>query len=295
MVIGSFLYGLSPSSESLEINTFMDISQQSVSYEFGSACDVGRKRKGEPNQDVVEVILSDALDSRHPPLLIVADGLGGHRGGSTASQLVIEVFKQQFKQTQHPTNYSQLLEICASKAHMAMRVFGSQDLTLSNMGSTVVAVVLEERHVYLLNVGDSRAYILRGSKIIQISQDQSWVATQVRSGLLTQQEALRHPKRSQLNMAITAKRSEIIPYSTEKNLEPNDIVVLCSDGLWGAIPESLIWAAASELQPQVAADKLVALANNNQGPDNISVIIARQFNPDRKTVVTSMEDTNPGI
>lgn len=295
MVFGSFLNGISPSSESLEINTFMDIFQQSVRFEFGSACDVGRKRKGEPNQDVVEVILADASDSRHPPLLMVADGLGGHRGGSTASQLVVQVFKQQFKQSPHPTNYSKLLEICARKAHMAVRVIGSQDLTLSNMGSTVVAVVLEEKQIYLLNVGDSRAYILRGGNIIQISQDQSWVATQVRSGLITQHEALKHAKRSQLNMAITAKRPEIKPYSTEKNLEQNDIVVLCSDGLWGVIPESLIWAVASELQPQVAADKLVALANNSHGPDNISVIIARQYNPDRKTVVTSMEDTNPGI
>jgi len=273
----------------------MDNSQKKVSFEFGLACDVGRKRKGEPNQDAVEVILRNPSNSSHPPLLIVADGLGGHRGGSTASKIVIQVFKQEFLQAQHPTNYSQLLGICARKAHRAIRELGSYDSNISDMGSTVVAVVLEEKRIYLLNVGDSRAYILRAEKIIQISQDQSWVAAQVRSGLLSAEEALKHPYRSRLNMSISAKRSDITSYTTEKLLEPNDTVVLCSDGLWGVIPESLIWATASELHPQVAADKLIALANNSQGPDNISVIVARQFILERKAAAISMDDTDPGL
>jgi protein phosphatase len=264
----------------------MDNSQQLESFEFGYACDVGRMRKGEPNQDAVEVVLSNTPNSQLPPLLIVADGLGGHRGGSTASKLVIQIFKEEFLQAQYSTNYLQLLQTCARKAHMTVQKLGSHDPSLSDMGSTVVAAVMEKKRISLLNVGDSRAYLLRGSKIIQISQDQSWVATQVRSGLLTKEEAFKHPNRSRLNMAISAKRSEIIPYTTEKLLEPNDIIILCSDGLWGVIPESIIFAVASELQPQVAADKLITLANNSQGPDNISVIIARQFNRDRESAVT---------
>ena len=272
----------------------MDNPRQKVLYEFGQACDVGRKRRGEPNQDVVELIVSDPSNDFMPPCLVVADGLGGHLGGSTASRLVARIFREEFQRSPHPTNYLQLLELCAGQAHQAVRELASQDVNLSNMGSTVVAVVLEEEKIILLNVGDSRAYILREEHIIQISQDQSWVAAQVRNGLLTGEEAVLHPQRSRLDMAISAKRKEIVPYCTENKLEPNDIVVLCSDGLWGVIPESLIWATASELPPQEAADKLVTLANNSQGPDNISVIIARQVNADRKAVVFNVEDTDPG-
>jgi protein phosphatase len=94
-------------------------------------------------------------------------------------------------------------------------------------------------------------------------------------------------------MAISAGRSEVRPFLTEATLEPDDVLVLCSDGLWGVIPETLIWAAASELDPQAAADKLIALANSSQGPDNISVIIARRYQPERKPKASNMDDTNP--
>ena len=271
----------------------MNTSQESPQYEFGFACDVGRKRKGEPNQDALDVVLGSP-SNWHPPLLIVADGLGGHRGGAVASQLVIQVFRQQFKQTSHPTEYAQLLELCARKAHMAVQVHGAQDSNLFNMGSTVVAVVLEEKQLHLLNVGDSRAYLLRGQRIIQLSEDQSWVGEQVRAGLLTPQQALKDSRRNRLNMAITAKRTEIKTYAMEIALEPDDIILLCSDGLWGVVPETLIWAAASELAPQVAAEKLVALANSSKGPDNISVIIAQRIRADRKPASVNLEDTNPG-
>jgi serine/threonine protein phosphatase PrpC len=74
----------------------------------------------------------------------------------------------------------------------------------------------------------------------------------------------------------------------------DDVLILCSDGLWGAVPETLIWAAANELDPQAAAEKLIALANTSQGPDNISVIIARRHQPDRKATPRDIDDTNPG-
>jgi serine/threonine protein phosphatase PrpC len=95
-------------------------------------------------------------------------------------------------------------------------------------------------------------------------------------------------------MSISAKRPVVNPFTVESRTEPDDILVLCSDGLWSAIPETLIWAAANELAPQEAADKLVAMANTSQGPDNISVVIARRFNPNRKSAFVNMEDTNPG-
>jgi protein phosphatase len=259
----------------------------SAGYEFGSALDRGQKRKDEPNQDSLGLVLHP-----YPPLLVVADGMGGHSGGTVAGKMVVDVFREQYLKTPHPAAYPALLETCARKAHYAVRVYGAQQRSLANMGSTVVAVVIHNEQVHLVNVGDSRAYILRENRVLQISQDQSWVADQVRAGLLTPQQALKHPKRNRLSMAINAKRDRIEPYLTSTPLEPEDIIILCSDGLWGAVPENLLFVAA-ELPPQEAAEKLVALANRSFGPDNISIIIARRHLPNRKPPA-SVEDTMGG-
>jgi serine/threonine protein phosphatase PrpC len=261
-------------------------------FEFGFASDAGRKRGGEPNQDALKVVLPEAGEHWHPPLLLVADGLGKYAGGSLASQLVVKLFKQEFKQSQHPTDYLPLMEKCVQAAHQEIRAQGAQNPKLSLMGSTVVAVVLTAQRLYLLNIGDSRAYVMRGRNTLQISQDQSWVAAQMRAGVLTKQEAQTHPDRSRLTMAITAKRTEVTSYTAEERLEADDSVLLCSDGLWGVVPETLIHAATMELSPQVAADKLVALANQSKGPDNISVIIARRVGVTRKMTAIDPDETN---
>ena len=270
----------------------MDTDSERIRFEFGFACDIGRKRKGEPNQDAVEVVLPNANEPWHPPLLLVADGLGRYYGGTLASQTVVNVFKRIFKESQHPTEYPALMERCVQAAHQEVRLQGAKDVKLALMGSTIVAAVLDEQRLFVLNVGDSRAYILGDGKVRQVSQDQSWAAAQVQAGILTEAEARAHPNRNRLTMAITAKRTKIESYSAEEKLEPHDVVLLCSDGLWGVVPESLIRAAATELAPQVAADKLVALANNSEGPDNISVIIASRTGSARKANIINLEDTH---
>ena len=269
----------------------MATGQEATQFDFGFACDPGQRRRREPNQDAVEVVLPGAGERWHPPLLLVADGLGKYAGGSLASQLVIKIFKQAFKQAPHPTDYLPLMQSCVRAAHQEIRAQGARDPGLALMGSTIVAVTLEAGRLYLLNIGDSRAYLLRGRNTLQISQDQSWVAAQVRAGVLTEQEARAHPDRSRLTMAITAKRSEIKCYTAAERLEPDDILLLCSDGLWSVVPETLIHAAALELPPQVAADKLVALANQSRGPDNISVIVARRANAPGKMKAIDPEET----
>lgn len=266
---------------------------KAAGFEFGIACDPGRKRKNEPNQDAVDLILPGPTD-KFPPLLVVADGMGGYRGGAIASKLIVDSIRRIYLQTDSSPRDISFLSECIQKAHRAIQDRGSKDKNLSGMGTTVVAAIITKDHISVINVGDSRAYLLRGKEIIQLSQDQSIVADQVRAGQLTREEAKNHPKRSRLSMSISAKRPVVKPFTHETRIEADDIFVLCSDGLWSAIPETLIWAAAKELTPQEAADKLVALANTSQGPDNISVIIARRVNPNRKPASIDMEDTNPG-
>jgi PPM family protein phosphatase len=269
----------------------MELGPEHSRFEFGFACDVGRKRRREPNQDTVEVVLPGPGQPGHPPLLLVADGLGRHFGGALASQVVVRTFKHEFQRAQHPAKYSSLLDACAQAAHREIRAQGQSDPKLASMGTTLVAVALTAERFFLLNLGDSRAYLVRDQKTRQISRDQSWVAAQVRAGVLTEQEARTHPNRNRLIMALTAKRNEIKPYTTEDSIEPQDILVLCSDGLWGVVPESLIQATATELVPQAAADKLVALANSSRGPDNISVVIARRVDVHGTFAMQKLEDT----
>lgn len=186
------------------------------------------------------------------------------------------MFTHVYKQSQPVDNLPAILEKCVGVAHQEVRALGAKDARLALMGSTIAAAKLTREHLFVLNVGDNRVYLLNDEKIRQVSQDHSWVAAQVRAGALTEAEARESPTRNRLTMAITAKRTKIEWYSAEEKLAPQDVVLLCSDGLWSVIPETLIRATAAELQPQIAADKLVSMANRSAGPDNISVIVARR-------------------
>ncbi len=144
------------------------------------------------------------------------------------------------------------------------------------MGSTVVVVIPTTEKIFCANVGDSRAYLANAHQIRQISQDQSVVAEQVRAGLLTALQALRHPKRNRLTQSITAKRKDIHPYLNQTEWTKEDILLLCTDGLWGVVSEAILRAVTWEMPPQRAAEKLVELSKASGAPDNVSVIIARQ-------------------
>jgi PPM family protein phosphatase len=246
---------------------------------IGSACDVGIQR--ESNQDALAVLLPEEGIAL-PPLLVVADGMGGHLGGEIASRLVIQQFHEVFIQLQPPLDAARALRICAERAHQAIRGHAARNPNLQSMGSTVVAAFLQNDRVDMVNVGDSRAYILRNRQVIQISSDQSWVMDQVRMGKLTLEETQTHPKRNHLSMSLSANRQTITPILEGVSFQPDDVLLLCSDGLWGIVPETALWDVVNESDPQDAAEKLVALANQSGGPDNISVIVARQ--KDRQVV-----------
>jgi len=262
-------------------------------FEFGFACDTGRKRKNEPNQDTVAVVLPKPNEPWHPPFLLVADGLGKYHGGELASQTVVNTFVREFKQSQHPTEYPFLLERCVQIAHQKIRELGNRDTNLSLMGSTVVAVILETDHLVVLNVGDSRAYLLDEKSICQVSRDHSWTAIQVQAGFMTESEARVQPNRNRLTMAITAKRTKVEFHLAEEKIKFDTVILLCSDGLWSVVPKSLIHAAAMELPPQIAANKLIKLANASKGPDNISVVIARHVGYEKKDKEAGKADTRP--
>ena len=143
------------------------------------------------------------------------------------------------------------------------------------MGAAVVAAVIKKEEVLIANVGDARIYLINEKEIRQVSYDHSFVAEQVRQGLIKPSEAHNHPRRNILTMSITSQREVVEIFTDTIPYQKGSYLLLCSDGLWGTVSETQIQDVVLELPPQEAAEKLVEMANMNQGPDNISVIIVK--------------------
>ncbi len=245
-------------------------------FEIGKITDTGIKRRDQPNQDAIGVWVPGMLN-RRPPLLVVADGMGGYSGGALASKLVVETILENYQHSDiRRLSYIQILEDSIQNAHLAIIQSAQKDPQLSKMGSTVVAAILEPNVTHFSNIGDSRAYLINEKQVLQISYDHSLVAEMVRIGSLTPEEAQQHPRRNVLTLSLSAQRQEVKPYTASIAIHKGDVILLCTDGLWGVVPETKIQEAVLTLPPQVAAERLVELANENEAPDNISVIIARK-------------------
>ena len=268
---------------------------------IGSAIDPGRKRRDEPNQDAILLI---PPENDHPPLWMVADGMGGHAGGADASRLVVEAVTARYRQAGRIEDLQSLVSECLQAALQAMLKHIAAHPELEAMGSTAVLAVPVGEQVLIANVGDSRAYRLRylvppGSRrrslfnwfrrdkqtekdpdaaveILQISYDHSVVADLVRAGQMTPLQAMQSPLRNHLTQSITPRRPDFQPFLTQIAFGAGDTLLLCTDGVWGVIPEATLAAITLELPPQAAADKLVQQAVSYGGPDNISIIIARR-------------------
>lgn len=244
--------------------------------EIGSAIDPGRKRRTGKNQDALCVLQPDAANGIRPhSLLVIADGMGGYAGGAEASKVVIDCLCDACQQAGPGSEPLWTLQKGINASVATLKKLADDNPVLARMGSTVVAAAITEQLIYLANVGDSRAYIVNESAVRQISYDHSLVAEQVRQGLINSDEARTHPRRNVLLLAISAQHNFVEAFTGVFAWQPGDCLVLCSDGLWGPVPEDQIRAVVLENAPQQAADMLVALANTYQGPDNISVIIAR--------------------
>ena len=242
--------------------------------EIGQALDAGIKRKDAPNQDAIGILLPLFLNKR-PPLLIVADGMGGQQDGTLAAKYVMDCIISAYKK--HPAKSIQLnaIQEGINAAHKKIQRHVKKNKGIASMGAAVAAAVVKKGEVLVANVGDARIYLIDEEIIQQISYDHSFAAEQVRQGLITPSEARNHPRRNVLTMSITSKRDSIEVYTDTVPYKNGCILLLCSDGLWGTVSEAQIQDVVLELPPQEAADKLVEMANMTQGPDNISVIIAK--------------------
>jgi PPM family protein phosphatase len=250
-------------------------SRTSLSISHGEACDRGKVR--EDNQDSVRHA-TIALGE----LILVADGIGGYQGGATASRMVAEGFHAQL--AARPADYpvqDALREACADTNAAIYSAAHGGDASVQRMGSTVVLALMQtgaggNATALIGHVGDSRAYLIRNGSMSRITSDHSAVQALLNRNLLTEEEARNHPDASVLTRSLGHRPTVEIEIN-EIALQPGDALLLCSDGLWGYVPELDIAAVAvdRELSAQTIADTLLHQALAAGGQDNIGIEVVR--------------------
>ena len=231
---------------------------------FGAATDVGRMRTN--NED-------SYLSER--PVAAVADGMGGHNAGEVASAIAIEELTALKGMGPWPNERAATddLKRAIVRANRRIREMAAGDRELNGMGTTLVAVLEDGDSVHLANVGDSRAYLLRQGELTQVTVDHTLVQELVDDGRLSPKDAERHPQRSMITRALGVDHEVEIDLFTYKLL-PGDRLVLCSDGLSDVLNPAQIRNALLRVRdPQKAAERLVAMAVEGGGPDNVTVIV----------------------
>lgn len=244
---------------------------------FAKGTDTGRTR--DHNEDHVDAFSpSDPAQRQHKgDLFLVADGMGGHQAGEVASEGAVRVISHEYYADPDPDIRGSLVR-AVQKANAFIHQQAQQVASRMGMGTTVVAAVLRGRELYLANVGDSRAYMMRQGKIKQVTRDHSLVEEQVRAGILTREEARAHPQRNVITRALGSKAEvQVDTYNGE--LQSGDTLLLCSDGLSEHVGEADMLEVLGRQPPQEAVPRLIAMANKRGGSDNISVLVVQAVPP----------------
>lgn len=221
-------------------------------------------------------------------LFLVADGMGGHASGETASQLAVSsveefVIRSRSEDIEWPIEYNKDLSpeqnrllAAVTLANRRILELASQDDSTKGMGTTLSGVTIEEDYLAIVNVGDSRLYRVRNEEIEQITQDHSLVGEQEREGLLTKEEARQHPNRHILTSALgDINQKPKIDISRTEIIE-KDLYLLCSDGLYNMLEDSEILTNIRSIGDGSLYKiglSLVLKANLARGPDNITVVL----------------------
>jgi serine/threonine protein phosphatase PrpC len=253
-----------------------------ITFSYGT--DVGKVR--DHNEDWIEVQdPADPVAQRKGRLFIVADGMGGYQAGEVASRLAAETVKREYyaDPSEDPT---ERLRKAVQSANEAVYHSAHNDRAHIGMGTTVVVMALVGRKAYIANVGDSRAYVVHKDGISQITQDHSFVGEQIRAGLLTKEQARVHPQRNVITRALGSKAAIRVD-TFEGELSDGDILVLCTDGLTGHVPDERIRDTVIQLPPQPAVHQLIEMANKDGGTDNISAVVLRVGPPPPTQAVTA--------
>jgi protein phosphatase len=238
--------------------------------------DIGRKRQ--KNED--SYLVNDKIQ-----LYIVADGMGGHAGGEFASKIAVSTVEEIIKGNDVPVEAKQSYftasdsESDEGKLRRAITQAGSkivqraiEDPDLRGMGTTATVLYFDDSKAYVAHVGDSRAYCVRGGQIIQITEDHSLVNEQLKSGLITEEEAKTHQLKNIITRSVGVQE-EVEVDTIVWDVQAGDQYLLCSDGLSNMIQNHEMQQILTQHSTEESARRLVDLANERGGDDNITLIL----------------------
>ncbi|SEL67532.1 protein phosphatase [Stigmatella aurantiaca] len=241
--------------------------------------DVGRKR----NHNEDSFLIDEELQ-----LYVVADGMGGHAGGGTASRIAVETIDKELRRARESRDnpfistsnlqdalIPEALRTAVEKACLAIYTAAQEDSRLSGMGTTVISLVVKDDQAFFAHVGDSRAYLIRGELIQQISEDHSLVNEQIKAGMITPEEA-KHSRYKNIITRSVGFEEEVQVDVMGVISEPGDVFLLCSDGLANMLEDKEIHELVLQTSRfQDVPQKLIDLANERGGDDNITVIVVQ--------------------
>jgi protein phosphatase len=224
------------------------------------------------NEDSVAWVTphDDEAANNRGSLALVADGMGGHAAGEVASALAADVVRRLYYGLDGPI--PQVLASAFAAANRAIIEYAQEHPECRGMGTTCTVLAFRDRHAWLAHIGDSRAYLLRDHRLVQLSEDQTLVAKLVSEGTITQAEADHSPMHNVILQAL-GTTSNIKPMIGTKGLplQAGDVLILCSDGVSNMVPDDRIAEVAARLPPQEACDALIEAALAAGGHDNASL------------------------
>ena len=240
-----------------------------------SVTDVGQKRQ--VNQDYV--FASEEPVGNLPNLFVVADGMGGHKAGDFASSFAVQILLHTILEDENQ-NPIKIIRNAVEEANRKVLEEAKQHAEMEGMGTTMVLVPIVDDYAYVANVGDSRLYLIE-DKILQITKDHSLVEEMVRRGLITKEEAKTHPDKNIITRVLGIGPEVEVDFF-DIHLKENSTLLLCSDGLSNMVSDDDIWRIANTSRDlRETGMRLVSLANENGGKDNIAVVLVQ---PDTKEV-----------
>ena len=240
-----------------------------------SVTDVGQKRQ--VNQDYV--FASEEPVGNLPNLFVVADGMGGHKAGDFASSFAVQILLHTILEDENQ-NPIKIIRNAVEEANRKVLEEAKQHAEMEGMGTTMVLVTIVDDYAYVANVGDIRLYLIE-YKILQITKDHSLVEEMVRRGLITKEEAKTHPDKNIITRVLGIGPEVEVDFF-DIHLKENSTLLLCSDGLSNMVSDDDIWRIANTSRDlREMGMRLVSLANENGGKDNIAVVLVQ---PDTKEV-----------
>ena len=253
----------------------IDCKTPKPGIEAASLTDIGRLRSN--NEDSYLYWEPDSDDDflRKGRLAVIADGMGGHEGGQEASRLAVETVRHVYDHSFGGDPQLTLLAALES-AHQIIQRYALEHPQFYGMGTTCTALSIVDRQLHFAHVGDSRLYHIRSETISRLTRDHSYVGRLVESGVVRSQDAETHPQRHILTAALGSGKG-IAHHFPDRPfpLEQDDTLMLCTDGLWGVVGERELARVAQSFAPAEVCLKLVEMALDLGGPDNITVSVLR--------------------